>query len=266
MVKKLLIWVEERFAGKLLFQRFFESLNRISIRGMNYRRGGNVGTSGEAYAMRYAKARLRAKGVEKPLVFDVGANVGQFLDEFLKEFGENITCYTFEPAEKTFEGLVAHFKGKPCVLPFKNGFGKEEGEIILYSNHDLSTIASLYPIYDMEENTVMTIKERIKLRTIDNFCEEHGIKQIDYLKIDVEGAELDVLKGAVRMISERRVPFVQFEFGPNNMSARVYMRDFWLALKDYKIYRIVQNGIRELHYTELLEVPLLSNYIAELRD
>ncbi|HXG75415.1 MAG TPA: FkbM family methyltransferase, partial [Gaiellaceae bacterium] len=49
----------------------------------------------------------------------------------------------------------------------------------------------------------------------DTFCAERGIEQINYLKIDTEGADLEVLKGASRMLAENRIDLVQVEAGLN---------------------------------------------------
>jgi hypothetical protein len=49
--------------------------------------------------------------------------------------------------------------------------------------------------------------------TLDIYCEERGIARIDLLKIDVEGAELQVLQGAQEMLRARRIGCVAFEFG-----------------------------------------------------
>ena len=256
--------MEDRMIGKMRWQKMFEMLHRIGIRGMNYYRGHTVESSGEVWAMRYVFQQLRAAGVERPMVFDVGANTGQYLDVMLLECGDQFDCHTFEPAEATFIPLKAHFKDKAQIHPVQLGMGKENGSIDLFSNHDGSTIASLYPIYDLQKDTVLVRKETIQIRTVDHYCAEEGIEQISFLKIDVEGAELDVLLGAERMLKAGKIQFVQFEFGPNNMSSQTYMKDFFRVLKGYKIYRIMQDGIRLIpKYNEEIEIPLVSNFLAE---
>jgi hypothetical protein len=47
--------------------------------------------------------------------------------------------------------------------------------------------------------------------TLDGYCARHGVERVDFLKIDVEGAELDVLLGAQALLKDRRVGIVQFE-------------------------------------------------------
>lgn len=263
-MKKLLIRIENRMIGKMRWQRMFEMLHRIGIRGMNYYRGHTVKSSGEVWTMHYVFKQLRAAGKARPMIFDVGANVGQYLDVMLQECGDQFDCHSFEPAEATFIPLKEHFEDKAHICTVQVGIGKEDGTVDLFSNHDGSTIASQFPIYDLMQNTVLARKETIKIRSIDSYCEEFQIDEIGFLKIDVEGAELDVLLGAERMLSEGRIQFVQFEFGPNNMTSKTYMKDFFRVLKGYRMYRIVQDGIRLIpKYNEEIEIPLVSNFLAE---
>jgi FkbM family methyltransferase len=55
--------------------------------------------------------------------------------------------------------------------------------------------------------------EKVQTTTIDEYCDSNNIQQIDLLKIDVEGAEYQVIKGASRMMREHRIRCVVFEFG-----------------------------------------------------
>src|SRR5258708_1156157 len=72
-----------------------------------------------------------------------------------------------------------------------------------------------------------------KMDTIDNFCKINNISNIDFLKIDVEGHELSVLKGAQYMLTNKHIKIIQFEFNSHNVYSRVFLRDFYLMLKDY---------------------------------
>ena len=92
--------------------------------------------------------------------------------------------------------------------------------------------------------------------------------RIDYLKLDIEGHELFALKGGARMLAERRVRFVQFEFGEANVDFRTYIRDFHSLLgPDYCLHRIVADGLRQIpaYSAELEEVFATINYLAELK-
>jgi len=106
--------------------------------------------------------------------------------------------------------------------------------------------------------------EQVQVRTIDRFCETEKIQRIDFLKIDVEGHELSVLRGAERMLTSGAISMIQFEFGPANIYSRTYFYDFWSLLSGaYDIYRIVPKGLAPInYYGEHNEIFLTTNYLA----
>lgn len=264
MVKKILIKIESRMIGRMRWQRMFEMLHRMGIRGMNYMKGHTVSESGELWVMGHVRRKCVESGIPKPVLFDVGANKGFYAECLYREFGEAMDCYCFEPARKSHAELLEGLEKVPAARAVQLGFGKENGEIELHYNHEGSTIASLYPMEDMEGKSQLPMAEKIVIRRVEDYCAEEGIERVDFLKIDVEGAEYDVLEGCGSMLGDGRIRFVQFEFGPNNMVSRTYMKDFFRVLKGYRIYRVVQDGIRLIPaYSELIEVPIVSNFFAE---
>lgn len=86
------------------------------------------------------------------------------------------------------------------------------------------------------------VSHRVQVTTIDDFLAERGIEQVAYLKIDTEGFDLNVLRGARRALAERRIRLLQFEFIAANITTGVRMRDFYEVLDGYDIHRICLNG------------------------
>jgi len=96
---------------------------------------------------------------------------------------------------------------------------------------------------------------------------QHGLHPVDLLKIDVEGFELEVLKGAKNMIDQGKIRFIQFEFGGiNHVHKKVFLHNFFELLPQYNIYRILQRGLVKLSYKPFYEVYLTSNYLAVLNS
>jgi hypothetical protein len=93
------------------------------------------------------------------------------------------------------------------------------------------------------------------------------VGRIDFLKLDVEGHELSILRGASRLLAEGRVSMLQFEFGPANIYSRTYFYDFWSLLSgSFDLYRIIPRGIVPVRfYGEHHEVFLTTNYLAVRR-
>ncbi len=81
---------------------------------------------------------------------------------------------------------------------------------------------------------------------LDTFVAENDISQIDLLKIDTEGHELEVLKGASNLLRENRVRAIQFEFNEMNVVSGVFFRDFYQLLPNYKFYRMLRDGLSPL--------------------
>jgi FkbM family methyltransferase len=112
----------------------------------------------------------------------------------------------------------------------------------------------------------MSESEEVNIQTLDLYTLERKIKEIDFLKIDVEGHELDVLKGAEKLLSNGSIKCIQFEFGGCNIDTRTYFQDFWYLLAElfnYTIYRITPLGLIKVdRYRELDEIFLTTNYLA----
>ena len=64
------------------------------------------------------------------------------------------------------------------------------------------------------------------LSTLDLFCEREAIPNIDFLKIDTEGNELDVLEGAKKLLSGGKIKIIQFEFGECDVFSQSFFERF----------------------------------------
>ena len=108
----------------------------------------------------------------------------------------------------------------------------------------------------------MNSEEIIELQRFDNYWEDK-YSILDYVKIDVEGHELDVLEGFGNLI--QRVRLIQFEFGGCNIDTRTFFQDFWYYFteKEFLIFRITPRGpLLIKNYSEKDEIFLTTNYIA----
>ncbi len=106
--------------------------------------------------------------------------------------------------------------------------------------------------------------EDVKLDTVDNWIRGEGIQRIDILKIDVEGNELEVLRGAQETLVDM-VQVIQFEFGGTSIDAGTYFRDYWVFLREYgfRIGAITPLGLMPIKvYSESEELMVYRNLIA----
>ena len=252
--------------GKKNLQRAFEHVYRLGLKGMNYGRASDYRHNGEAWL---ADAIRHMIPSSTAVLFDVGANQGVFANHLIKAWqGMNYQLHAFEPSVKTFERLRSQVPDLPYVHLVNKGLGEEPGTMDLYFDKEGSGLASVYPRDLSHYQIDFTAKETIQLSTLDADCAAEKIEQIDFLKLDVEGHELAVLKGGKRMIGEGRIRLIQFEFGGCNIDSRTYFRDYFNFFKDsYTLYRILSDGLQELPaYNERLEVFQSANYLAIRTD
>jgi FkbM family methyltransferase len=265
-MKKILKKMILRMEGKKKFQPFFEKMHKVALAGMHIGYGGNVGgeSSGEKNAIEYIAQKY--KHVKDPIiVFDVGANIGNYTLLLNKILREKAKIYSFEPSKETYKKFGENTEKIQEVQHYNLGFGNEDTTMTLYNNVEGSGLASVYKRNLDHFQIEMSLEETIEIRTIDSFCLQNGIEYIHFLKLDVEGHELKVLEGAKEMIKSGKIDCIQFEFGGCNIDSRTYFQDFFYLLQDhYKIYRIVKDGLYCIdEYNESYECFMTTNFFAE---
>lgn len=157
-------------------------------------------------------------------VLDVGANVGAWSLLAAAAF-PNATIYALEIVPSTAETLRARTAGVSRIKVFDHGLADHTGTLTVRFNPAATTHTTFtdYPHG--------WAGERIDARVMrgDEFLAREGIASVDLLKLDVEGAEHLVLRGLGPALSERRIRFVQFEYGRVNILTRFLLKDFYEA-------------------------------------
>ena len=144
--------------------------------------------------------------------FDVGANVGEYAQHISKTF-PNATIWCFEPIAATYAVLETNTK-KLNVRCHQIGLAAENHEMtVAIDQSNRSDMHSLaHPVHTQNPDLA---EETITLKTLDFFCQQKTIAEIDYLKIDTEGYDLEVLKGATNLLQNQQVAFVEVEVSMN---------------------------------------------------
>ncbi len=241
--------------GKKRFQSFYKKLHSLSLRGLNY---GMVG-SGEEHVFGIVKKVLKKdSGLT---LFDVGANVGNYTEVLLKSFPSKCDIYSFEPAKGSFSELEKNYSSTGVHLQ-NLGLGKENEIIKLYQDKVNSTLASAFK-RTLEEHSFENYEE-MEVQSLDYFCRENGVNKIDFLKIDVEGFDINVLLGANQLIKNQKISIIQFEFGGTQIEPRVFLKDFWNVLSEnYQIARVLKDGLAPIEtYHQRIENFSYANYLA----
>ncbi len=105
--------------------------------------------------------------------------------------------------------------------------------------------------------------EIISLTTVDEVCRADRIGHIHLLKIDTEGNEIEVLRGAKGMLKNGAIHAIQFDFGDTFLNTKYHFGDLWQLLsQDFHIYRILRRGLHEItRYSSALEIYKIANFL-----
>ncbi len=183
-------FIKTKLSGKVKYQKFFQQMYELGLYGMNYGNGGDFEVSGELKAVQYAREKLNKQ--ERAIIFDVGANMGNYSKKIINLFqGNRFSIYAFEPSQKMFLELKRNL-GEREELHYNNiGLGRSASVNKLYKNENLSGLSSIYKRKLDHYNIAMDDFEEIKIISLDEYCEANNIDKIDYLKLDVEGHEFE---------------------------------------------------------------------------
>lgn len=248
-------------------QKFLQKVHLLVLYMQNYGLTGDLDHSGELHVIKRIGKELNQK--KDPVIFDVGANVGKYISYLDKQIDANYLGFCFEPSKSTFELLKENTKTLKNVQTINKGLGDQIEILTLYSN-DISNTQSSILKRDMshwEKDYNLVNEENVEITTLDSFCEENNIDFIDFMKIDVEGYEMNMFRGASHFIKNKKIGAIQFELGVASVDGKYFFKDvFYLLNENYKIYRITPRNLFEIKkYSEQYEVFLTTNYLAILR-
>jgi FkbM family methyltransferase len=148
------------------------------------------------------------------LIFDVGANVGQTVLEFRSAFPK-ASVISFEPDPDSFLTLKANVNGKQNLAVYNFGFSDRPGRLRF---DNTSPISEIHAVAKNQGDQHLPV---VEFTTIDLFCSEQKIERISLLKIDTEGHDLNVIRGASHMLMQGRIDVVLTECSLTQISKRL---------------------------------------------
>ena len=159
--------------------------------------------------------------LKEPIIFDVGSHEGKVVKLMNNQY-KNAKIYCFEP-NKLMNSTLKKVGKNIKVFNYALGKKNEEKKILINKIDLTNTLSKINKnsLYLKIKNTILNKSindnnyEKIKVISLKHFCYTKKIKFIDFLKIDVEGFEYNVLLGAKDMI--KNVRFIMLEVQKNNM-------------------------------------------------
>ena len=196
-------------------------------------------------------------------IFDVGANVGRTAKLYHDTFPQ-AKIYAFEPMDIHYFKLKKVSSSRKNILPYKVGVSNINGQKIFYETA-LSDSSSLFkPLHtgaQFDEFHELKKENKINLITIDTFANENNINKIDLLKIDIQGGELDALRGATSLLNGKKIKviyteiqfFQLYEKAPLFHNIVMFLENFGYEL--HNIYDLNYNQNGKLAWGDAIFIP-----------
>lgn len=149
---------------------------------------------------------------KKKIIFDIGAGKGQSIARFQKNFSNPI-IYSFEPDLESFNFIKKKFGQNIRLYNCGIGSNNSAKKFYTYSHSGVNSFFKFNTKIkrNLKENIFFKKIFKVKIITLDSFVYENKIKRIDYLKIDTQGNEVNVLKGARSCLKNKIIKFIEIE-------------------------------------------------------
>jgi len=176
------------------------------------------------------------------VLFDVGSNKGNYISLFRNMLPDrNIVVHGFEPNAILFPILNEQYKHDKNTFIIGEALSNEVGTKTLHYPPAKPSHGSFHkrPVFKNE-----SITQDVTVTTLDTYVENFNISKIEYLKIDTEGNELNVLKGSKNSLSAKKIKCGQFEYGGTYSDNGTKLSDVVLFLEEYGYYIYNANGLK----------------------
>lgn len=203
-----------------------------------------------------------------PTILDVGSHRGEWCLQAINAIPK-ANIFAFEIIPEIRRELIAAVAGT-VISPVLAGLSSRNGEIQVTFNKTHPSTNSVVPNSDSPFFSTSEIETIVcKVITGDDFCTDMGVTKIDFLKIDTEGHEFEVLRGFEKSLHTLRAPrVIQFEYGGTSRNARVMLSDIYELLEPfgYSVGRIFPRNVAFKSYHGSDEHFRMGNYLAVKRD
>ncbi|WP_254173819.1 FkbM family methyltransferase [Planktothrix pseudagardhii] len=196
------------------------------------------------------------------IVFDLGANLGHWTQEVLRN-STDPEIHLFEALPNNYNTLIKNLASKfknSRIIPNSFAISSQPGIQTFYHYLNHPALSTFHRRISVENIGILQYPQEIKIlrNTIDNYCYQQQIKRINFIKIDVSGHELEVLRGAEIYLSKGKIDYLQFEYGGTYLDAKTTLKEVFSYLQSfrYSIFKILPD---RLHYLPNFK-PEYENY------
>lgn len=198
-----------------------------------------------------------------PVIIDVGANKGLWSDIILEKFYENCKIYCIEPNNILSNYLRVKYDYNDNVFfCSKAAYKKSFGSVPFYFFADRHNgLSSIY--HNPEWDYLKPETTEVDSVTVDYLFTVYGLGSVDCIKIDVEGADYDVLQGCEKLLQDKRVKFIQIEYSPHYKLNNYKFKDVieFAEKFGYSVYDYDGEYFQKINKENFIEDYTLTNYI-----
>ena len=189
---------------------------------------------------------------------DVGANIGEWTEVLLKHSGSPRKGILYEPSPIVFKELTQKLANHKELVFRQVAVGENKGQATLHENPKSTKVSSLISPRGATKQT------QVNIVSLDQDLSELGIEKVDFLKIDAEGYDFQVLKGAFESLKRQSIGLIQFEYSrgwiPASSTLKAAMS--YLESLGYEVLLLKSDGLYSLNYDWYGEYFQYSNFLA----
>jgi len=186
------------------------------------------------------------------IAFDVGARIGDWSKSMMHHASSRLTrfkIYAFEPSPESRQAI---FDAHSLQIAAGNlqvnalALSDESRKLPFYVPHRLAGTSTLHPDSRVSYERVF----EIETTTADEYCAANSIDHVDLLKVDTEGNDFKVIRGALGLLRSGRIGVLQFEYNHRWIYSRTFLKDVFDLIQDtsYRLAKVCSDGLEV--YTE----------------
>ena len=220
----------------------------------------------------YTDLNLNIKQIQdnqKPIIFDCGARDGSSVKRFKKLY-PNSEIHCFEPVKTSIKKIQENYKNDNSIILNNCGVG-DANEKKVFNEHEHNVGISSFR--EIKKDTAWAIsrlknaekspkKYEVNIITLDKYCSENNINQINILKIDVQGYETNVLEGAKNLLKFSKIDLIEMELHHENLynfENSYYELEKYLIPNNYRLFSVSRGGSLLHHKTFKQDIIYISD-------
>ena len=205
---------------------------------------------------------LRNHLLSRKVFLDVGFNQGEF-SKYISEHNKTASIYAFDPNIDAYQMFKRESKKYKNIELEKIALSDCDGESLYFDYGELNGCNSLtkrkvdFPYQDMENSYVVITKR------LDDWFKNKGISYIDFMKLDAEGFDLNILEGSVELLIKQKIGIILFEYATGWLCNKRLLKDAidFIEDKPYSIFKLYYGFLVPFKYQTEYEGSFFSMFV-----